>query len=130
MRSSFNIFSVEALNYLQCFTIIAGPGAQHLWRQFKQFHLTENMRLINSDDQEEKDFAQYLLKIGNGEVEASDEAPDSAEMVISLPEKFLSKAATARDLPNHAFISGGYAALALVMKVRVPSFASWGRAPL
>ena len=69
-----------------------------MWRQFKQFHLTENMRLINSDDQEEKDFAEFLLKIGNGEVEESDQVSDSAEMVIRLPEKFLSKASTAREL--------------------------------
>ena len=55
------------------------------------------MRLINSTDQEEKDFAEYLLKIGNGEVEESEEPTDSAEMVISLPEKFLSKATTARE---------------------------------
>ena len=53
------------------------------------------MRLINSTDQDEKEFAAYLLDIGNGEVEeSSGEVSDSAEKLISLPAKFLSTAKT------------------------------------
>ena len=37
-----------------------------LWEQFEQFHLTTNMRILNSSGQEEKDFAHFLLRVGNG----------------------------------------------------------------
>ena len=64
--------------------LIIGQQMEHLWRCFEQFHLDENMRLASSG-LEQKEFAAYLLSIGNGEVQdaAPNENPTAAETQIN-----------------------------------------------
>ena len=76
---------------------LKGRKMRGLWNRFEQFHLTENMRLQNSGGEEEKQFAEYLLRIGDGkEPPASeDEALSSyktAEIEVRLPDVFASSA--------------------------------------
>lgn len=52
----------------------------NLWHHFHFFSLTENMRV----DPEQRDFAEYLLKIGNGEL------PVNTMDEVELPEDILS----------------------------------------
>ena len=80
---------------------------EHLWSQFTTYHLTENMRLIGRGE-EERQFADYLLRIGNG-TEPAVEEPSSdkstAETKIAIPSKFLSKATTREDFIKEIFPS-------------------------
>ena len=89
-----------------------------LWCKFEQFHLTENMRLQNSGGKEEKEFAEYLLRIGDGrELPASEDESISsyktAEIKVLIPEKFASTAVTVKDFcqeiyPNlNGIVTGG-----------------------
>ena len=80
---------------------------EHLWSCFSTYHLTENMRLIGRGE-EEKQFAEYLLRIGNGtepgvEVEESTTHKSTAETKIVIPEKFLSKANNKLDFIKEIF---------------------------
>ena len=70
---------------------------QDLWEQFEQFHLTTNMRLINSSGEEEKEFAEYLLRIGNGTENCQRVDYSSDETKIPIPEQFISSAKTMRE---------------------------------
>ena len=78
---------------------LKGRKMTSLWKKFEQFHLTENMRLINSGGGEEKDFAEYLLRVGDGkELPASEDEPLSgSEVKIHLPEVFRSTAKTDKE---------------------------------
>lgn len=78
-----------------------------MWSKFTTYHLTENMRLIGRGE-EEKQFADYLLRIGNGtepgvEVEESSTLRSSAETKIVIPERFLSKATNNVDFIKEIF---------------------------
>ena len=79
---------------------------EHLWSQFTTYHLTENMRLIGRGE-EEHQFAEYLLRIGNGTEpgveEESSTDKSSAETKITIPEKFLSKATSKLDFIKEIF---------------------------
>ena len=80
---------------------------EHLWSCFSTYHLNENMRLIGRGE-EEKQFAEYLLRIGNGtepgvEVEESTTHKSTAETKIVIPEKFLSKANNKLDFIKEIF---------------------------
>ena len=77
---------------------------EHLWRCFEQFHLDENMRLASSG-LEQKEFAAYLLSIGNGEVQdaAPNENPTAAETQIPLISELCSKATCAEDFCREIF---------------------------
>lgn len=50
--------------------------SSHLWPEFVQFKLTKNMR-ANNDEQE---FARWTLALGNGELEAIGDVPNSVEI--------------------------------------------------
>ena len=65
-----------------------------LWLKFDQFHLTENMRLINGSGDEEKEFAKFLLRVGNGEEGSTTNDCSSADTLMTIPEKFWSTAKT------------------------------------
>ena len=76
-----------------------------LWRKFELFHLTENMRLIGRG-QEEVDFAQYLLTVGNGSVTSigRDELNESsAEVEVPIPSKLRSTAKTVEEFCREIF---------------------------
>ena len=78
---------------------------EHLWSQFTTYHLTENMRLIGRGE-EERQFAEYLLRIGNGTEPGVDEPStdkSSAETKIAIPSKFLSKATNKEDFIKEIF---------------------------
>ena len=80
---------------------------EHLWSQFTTYHLTENMRLIGRGE-EECQFADYLLRIGNGTepgVEESSYDKSTAETKIDIPSKFLSKATNREDFIKEIFPS-------------------------
>ena len=80
---------------------------EHLWSQFTTYHLTENMRLIGRGE-EERQFADYLLRIGNGTEQAVEEPSSdksTAETKIAIPSKFLSKATTREDFIKEIFPS-------------------------
>ena len=70
---------------------------EDLWERFEQFHLKTNMRLVNSSGEEEKEFAQYLLRIGNGTEGCQRVDYSSDETKIPIPEKFISPAKTMRE---------------------------------
>ena len=78
---------------------------EHLWSQFTTYHLTENMRLIGRGE-EERQFAEYLLRIGNGTEPGVDEPStdkSSAETKIAIPSKFFSKATNKEDFIKEIF---------------------------
>ena len=80
---------------------------EHRWSQFSTYHLTENMRLIGRGE-EEKQFAEYLLRIGNGTEpgvveEESSTDKSAAETKIAIPENFLSKATNKSDFIKEIF---------------------------
>ena len=62
-------------------------------------HLTENMRIKNAD-QEEKDFAQFLLDVGNGKIETHE---DIGRDMIKIPEVMLSKAENLNQLVDEVY---------------------------
>ena len=66
---------------------------EHIWKLFEQFHLDENMRLSNSG-QDQRDFADYLLSVGDGQVEDSvpNPFPSAAESRIPLRSELRSSA--------------------------------------
>ena len=70
---------------------------EDLWEQFEQFHLTTNMRLINASGEEEKEFAEYLLRIGNGTEHCQRVDYSSDETKVPIPEQFISTAKTMRE---------------------------------
>ena len=84
---------------------LKGRKMSSLWRKFEQFHLTENMRLINSGGTEERDFAEYLLRVGDGkELPAAEDDPLlGSEVKIHLPEVFASTAQTAKEFCQEIF---------------------------
>ena len=78
---------------------------EHLWSQFTTYHLTENMRLIGRGE-EERQFAEYLLRIGNGTEQGVEEPStdkSTAETKIAIPSKFFSKATNKEDFIKEIF---------------------------
>ena len=60
--------------------------SSYLWDYVHQLHLEENMRVKNSDFDEE--FEKYLRDIGQGKIETH---PDIGEQMIKIPDKMKSK---------------------------------------
>ena len=82
-----------------------GRKMEHLWSQFTTYHLTENMRLIGRGE-EEHEFADYLLRIGNGTEPGAEESAtnkSSAEIEIVIPPKYLSAAQNRLDFIKEIF---------------------------
>ena len=77
-----------------------------MWGQFTQFHLTENMRLIGRGE-EERSFAEYLLRVGNGTEPGVEESTSygasSAETKITIPSQFLSSSKTDLEFVREIF---------------------------
>ena len=68
----------------------------HLWSQIEQFTLSQNLRVVDSSP----DFANWLLRVGNGEVEYVNE--DS--QFIQLPREIvLPPLSTLSTLEDHVF---------------------------
>ena len=74
-----------------------------LWQQFEQFHLTENMRITNGTGVEEREFAEFLLRVGNGEEGAVTTDCSAADTLITIPEKFWSTAQTTAQFCEEIF---------------------------
>ena len=54
------------------------------WRHVKHLHLTENMRVLRQGNTNEaREFAQFLLDIGNGDLPITDDG------VIQIPDKYV-----------------------------------------
>ena len=70
----------------------------HLWKHFRQFSLTQNMRV----DQEEIQFAEYLLKLGNGELPTNDDGE------IEIANENLSKSNLIDEVFGNNLIEGSY----------------------
>ena len=66
---------------------------EHIWKLFEQYHLDENMRLLNSGP-DQREFAAYLLSVGDGQVEDSEPNPfpTAAESRIPLRSELRSSA--------------------------------------
>ena len=79
--------------------VAASLKSSYLWDSVKLLHLTENMRIKNAA-QEDKDFAQYLLDVGNGKIETH---PEIGEQMIKIPEVMLSKAETLNQLVDEVY---------------------------
>ena len=62
--------------------------SSYLWNYVQQLHLEENMRVKNSNDEEDKEFEKYLLDIGQGKIPTH---PEIGEHMIKIPEKMASK---------------------------------------
>jgi hypothetical protein len=71
----------------------------YLWKNFECFHLTENKRAIqyNNDNNEQMieqmDFSDFILKMGNGDLEADDND------FVEIPDKCIAK----NDLIDEVF---------------------------
>ena len=89
-----------AITQNNCFS---GAAMQDLWEQFEQFHLTTNMRILNSSGQEEKEFAQFLLRVGNGLEGCERVDYSSDETKIQIPDKFISTSKTVREFCTEIF---------------------------
>ena len=63
-----------------------------LWNMFDQYHLTENMRLTNSTGKEERVFAEFLLRVGDGLEGALADDKITADTLMTIPKKFWSAA--------------------------------------
>ena len=79
--------------------VAASLKSSYLWDSVKLLHLSENMRIKNAA-QEDKDFAQYLLDVGNGKIETHDSI---GEQMIKIPEVMLSKAETLNQLVDEVY---------------------------
>ena len=99
---------ISNLDLVNIVNLLSFPGRkmEHLWSQFTTYHLTENMRLIGRGE-EECQFADYLLRIGNGTEPGVEESSDksTAETKIAIPSKFLSKATNREDFIKEIFPS-------------------------
>ena len=62
--------------------------SSYLWNYVQQLHLEENMRVKNSNDEEDKEFEKYLLDIGQGNIPTH---PEIGEYMIKIPENMASK---------------------------------------
>ena len=72
--------------------------SSYLWDYVHQLHLEENMRVKNSDFDEE--FEKYLRDIGQGKIANH---PDIGEQMIKIPEVMLSKAETLHQLVDEVY---------------------------
>ena len=61
--------------------------ASVLWKHVKQYELTENMRVKNCS-KDDKDYAEYLIKIGRGQERVY---PEIGEFMIKVPDVMMSK---------------------------------------
>ena len=99
---------ISNLDLVTIINLLSFPGRkmEHLWSQFTTYHLTENMRLIGRGE-EECQFADYLLRIGNGTEPGVEESSDksTAETKIAIPSKFLSKATNREEFIKEIFPS-------------------------
>ena len=79
---------------------------ENLWGKFTQFHLTENMRLIGRGE-EERNFAEYLLRVGNGTEPGVEESTSSyastAETKIAIPPQLVSAAKSDKEFVKEIF---------------------------
>ena len=77
---------------------------EQLWSLFEQFHLSENMRL-SSSGQDQKDFATYLLSVGDGKVTDAlpNELPMAAETKIPLREELRSSSESTQEFCKEIF---------------------------
>ena len=82
-------------------TLSATLKNSYLWDEVKSFKLVQNMRLKGANDRV-KDFANYLIKIGRGEVEPN---IDIGQDMIPIPEEFKSKANNLEEFCNEIFSS-------------------------
>ena len=76
-----------------------------MWGKFVQFHLTENMRLIGRGE-DERSFAEYLLRVGNGtepSVDSNSSDASSAETKIAIPQQFMSLAKSDLEFVREIF---------------------------
>ena len=64
--------------------------ASSLWEFVQILTLTKNMRAV-----EDEEFAKYLLKVGNGEVETH---PNIGDQMIKIPKEMQSKSTNIKEL--------------------------------
>lgn len=69
--------------------VAAIVNSSYLWENCKVLSLTKNMRLLNTnghqDNDDVKEFAEWILKLGNGESATNDDG----EMLIDVPHDLL-----------------------------------------
>ena len=82
-------------------TLSATLKNSYLWDEVKSFKLVQNMRLKGADDRV-KNFANYLIKIGRGEIEPN---TDIGHDMIEIPEELRSKAKTIEEFCDEIFPS-------------------------
>ena len=74
-----------------------------LWNMFDQHHLTENMRLTNATGKEEREFAEFLLRVGDGLEGALANDSMSADTLIKIPQKFWSNAKSTAEFCEEVY---------------------------
>ena len=72
----------------------------HLWRHVNIMCLTINMRIQQSQDDEQKQFVDYLLQIGEGKESTH---PELGEDIIELPENMIFKDEKIESLISEIF---------------------------
>ena len=80
-------------------TLSATLKNSYLWDEVKSFKLVQNMRLKGADDRV-KSFANYLIKIGRGEIEPN---TDIGQDMIEIPVEFKSKAQNLEQFCDEIF---------------------------
>ena len=105
------ITTIVAGDWMQCLPVVKRGGKAEilnrtfkkskLWKMVKAFNLTQNMRLKNSSDPEERAFNEWLLRVGEGREENHPEF-GNADM-IEIPEKFKSKTANIKEFCREIF---------------------------
>ena len=73
--------------------------ASYIWSQVQEFKLKTNMRILTAGE-ENKQYAKYLLDIGEGKEEIY---PEHGEFAIKLPDKLKSKSKSLKEFALEVF---------------------------
>ena len=97
-------------DWRQCLPVVKGGSRgqiinstfkrSKLWNHIKKYKLEINMRLKNISCPEEKEFHEWLLRVGDGKEETF---PDIGEHMIKIPEKFKSKSTSIKQFAEEIF---------------------------
>ena len=104
------LYKIYIPDWIQCLPVVKRGGKadilnrtfkrSKLWKDVTKFKLEQNMRLKNSTDPEEIEFAKWQLAVGKGEEETH---PDVGENMIKIPEKYKSKSNNLKELCHEIF---------------------------
>ena len=105
------ITTILSGDWMQCLPVVPRGGKadvlnstlkkSKLWKSIKKFKLTQNMRLKNSTDPEEIQFNEWLLRVGEGKEEISQDIGN--DNMIKIPQKLKSTSSNLKEFCNEIF---------------------------